>query len=289
MNELIKVEDVRFDTILSNGSINFDDVKRIIKSRNNAVESIIKINTELNKIEMAEYYLIASIVNFNRASTTLRTFYSLEDQLLNIDCIYWLSILEMSKVREYMDYTSYTDMCSVFKTRNKDKHITFDEDNVIKFLNTLMFNKDNIFATKIQNLIFSLSSEYKYNQGNALSAVMVISCRANFSGKAYVNYEQKQLLNDFRYAVRQMFNLETLHEEIKKDELIDHAERGEWLSCEHDLFRFKVFNNANIHLHLSDVLYAKICGMLSILNPKAIAFDGSKVKRKYYVYKGDLK
>lgn len=288
MNELVKIDEVKFDAIVSNGSINFEDVKRIIKSRNNTIESIIKINEELEKIEMADYYLIASIVNFNRSSTTLRQLYSLEDQILNVDCIYWLSVLEMSKVREYMDYNSYYDMCAVFKTRNKAKHMPFTEENVIKFLNTLELNKDSIFATKIQNLIFSLSSEYKYNQGNALSALMVIGARANYGGKAYVNYEQKNLLKDFIYSIRQMFTLDTLNDKIDIEKLFDGIDYGDWYTCEHDLFRYKVFNNANIHIHLSDKLYAKICQVLAIINPMAIAYDSSKIKRKPYVYNGNI-
>ncbi len=275
------------DVITSDHNINMGYVAKLIKRRDENVECIKTIFVGLEKMDLKynSDLLNCIVKTYNdRTISSLDVFYKLEDALINIDCLFWTDMLESVKIRDYMDYTSYKDMLSMFRTRNKDKNIPFDTEHVIGFLETLLMNKDTIFASKIEGLLLSLDKGYKSNQGNHLSAVLVLNAP---SYDRSLGYEKVDIFKDLRYSIRQIYKLPL--DVSDTQDLIYQAKGDEdWCSIDHDLIRMKSFKNGNVHIHLSDIVYEKINDILYILNKNILEYDTSKVKRKTYKYKGDL-
>lgn len=261
-------------------------VNILLERRNSNVECIKQMYIGLEKMQMRNnsdlFNCIMDTYN-QRTVSTLDKFHTVENALINLDCFFWVELLQSCKIRDYMDYQAYTDMCNMFNTRNKEREIPFDFDHVHGFLQTIINNKDTIFASKIEGLLLSLDKGYKSNQGNNLSAVLVLNA------PSYANdlgWEKVNILKDLRYSLQQIYNLPL---DVTDTQNLVYACKGyDWESIDHDLIRMKSFKNGNVHIHLSDIVYIKFNEILALLNKNILDYDTSKVKRKTYKYNGDL-
>lgn len=275
------------ELITDTADINLKYVNLIISRHEKNAKCINLMYDGLDLMEM-QYnsdMMNCTIRRYNDHSmSSIDVYFKREEALINLDCMSWLELMEISKIREYMDYTAYSDMCDMFKTRNKEKNIPFDYEHVMGFLESILNNKDTIFASKIEGLLLNLDKGYKSNQGNSLSAVLVLNA-PSFSNN--LGYEKVNLLKDLRYSIRQIYKLPL---DVKDTQDLIYEAKGDdcWCPLDHDLIRIKSFKNGNVHIHLSDVVYEKINEILYIVNKNILDHDTSKVKRKTYKYKGDL-
>lgn len=285
MKNELKVLD--FELIFDNHNINFGFVEKLIKRHDDNVECVKTIFEGLKKMNM-QYNsdMLNCIVKTynNRTISSGDVFYTVEEAIVNVDCYFWCEMLDVVKIREYMDYTAYKDMLNMFRTRNKEKNIPFDHEHVIGFLETLLSNKDMIFASRIEGLLNSLDKGYKSNQGNQLSGVLVLNAP---SYEHNLGYEKVNIIKDLRQAIQQLFKLEI---DVMDTQNLIYACKGDedWCPIDQDLMRMKAFKNGNVHLHLSDVVYEKINEVLYHLNKNILDYDTSKLKRKPYKFKGVL-
>lgn len=230
--------------------------------------------------------LMTTLINVygNTHISSLNTFFTREEAILNNDCLFWDQYLESSNLKSFMDSESYTELVNRFKTRNKENHIPFDKDTVYAFISNITAHKDSIFATKLEKALLKLDKGYVSNTGNTLNGLLVISAPSYCN---YLNYEKVWVIDDIRTALRQILPVES--EFIKTDDLLNSHKGDDWCSYDDDLLRLKYFQNGNVHILLSDLAYEKIVETLYHLKTNVLDMDVSKIKRKPYKYNGYLK
>lgn len=266
--------------------VNYTYLNQLIKRRNTQLDGINTIYDGIDKIyNKKDFDIIKSIIKTNEHLSSLTTFYSREDAILNNDCIYWDEFLNNSKLREIMDYNTYQELLNRFKTRNKENHIPFDKEHIYSFIDTILMNRHTIFATKLHNALLQLDKGYKSNQGNRLNGVLVFN---SYSYERHLNYTKVQIIDDIRSSLRQVLNIEELNASTKTMELLKSCQGDDWCDFDYGLLKIKYFLNGNVHIHLSDLAYNTINTVLYHLNKNVLDYDTSLIKRKPYVYKGKL-
>ncbi len=282
-NESQKNEIAKMVNHLEKNGLDYHQIIKMIEKRDSDRQNMIDIYAKFDALNIEDCFLMASIVKTRKSYISLQERQCEEDALLNLDCVYWVKLLEKTNVREYMDYTAYEDMLTKFKTRDKDNHIIFSANNVFNFIDALLMNRHTMYATKIKGIIDNLSGSYKTNQGNSLSAVFILNSPSYSNA---IGWEKLQMIDDLRDAVNQMFNLPKNEEKLNA--FIYGYNVGEWYDLDSGLLRIKRYGNGNVHLHLSDLVYDKIVDVYSHLAIKILDVDYSKTKRKTFKFVGNL-
>lgn len=282
-NESQKNEIEKMANHLENNGLDYHQIIAMVQNRDSDRQNMIDIYAKFDALNIEDCFLMASIVKSRKSYISLQERQCEEDALLNLDCVYWVKLLEKTNIREYMDYTAYEDMLTKFKTRDKDNHIVFSANNVFNFIDALLMNRHTMYATKIKGIIDSLSGSYKTNQGNSLSAVFILNSPSYTNA---IGWEKLQMIDDLRDAVNQMFNLPKNEEKLNA--FIYGFNVGEWYDLDSGLLRIKRYGNGNVHLHLSDLVYDKIVDIYSHLAIKILDVDYSKTKRKTFKFVGNL-
>lgn len=209
-------------------------------------------------------------------------FHSREDALMNLDCTYWVKLLEDSKIRDLMPYTEFCDLINNFKTRNKEKYIPFNYETVSSFISRLVDSKPLLFANKVNTLLGELDYSYKNNRGSMIPAMMILKTSYSISP----SWQNCQLIDDLRFSLRQIYGLDLNFE--KTQEFFSYHEAGNWYSIDDDLIRIKRFKNANVHILLSDKVYDKLNEIIAIINKNILPEDCKRIRKKTYKYEGEL-
>ncbi len=209
-------------------------------------------------------------------------FHSREDALMNLDCTYWVKLLEDSKIRDLMPYTEFCDLIDNFKTRNKEKYIPFNYETVSSFISRLIDSKPVLFANKVNTLLGELDYTYKNNRGSMIPAMMILKT----SYSIFPSWQNCQLIDDLRFSLRQIYGLDLSFE--KTQEFFSYHDAGDWHSVDDDLIRIKRFKNANVHILLSDKVYDKLNEIIAIVNKNILPEDCKRIRKKTYKYEGEL-
>ena len=252
----------------------------LIDNRNNDYNNLSSLYDHLEAICLTDSEICNIIID--KRVLLNDKFQEREDALMNLDCTYWVKLLEDSKIRDLMPYTEYCELIDNFKTRNKDKYIPFNYETVNSFIERIVNSKPLLFANKVNSLLGELDHSYKNNLGSMIPAMMIL----HTSYSIFPSWQNCEKIDDLRYSVRQIYGLDLEYD--KTSNVLQWHDCGEWISTEDDLIRIKRFKNANVHVLLSDKVYDKLNEIIALVNKNILLEDCKRIRKKTYKYEGDL-
>lgn len=250
----------------------------LIESRNNDHDNLVMLYSHLEALRLRECDIHGILVQQLMLNAK---FHTCEDAVLNLDCLYWVKLLDNSKIKELMPYKEYSDLVTLFKTRNKENHIPFNKETVDSFINKIIDNKPLLFANKVNCVMQDLDWNYKNNRGSMLPPLLILKT----SYSILPSWESCAKVDDLRYSICQIYGLDLNFD--KTLDVLSGNQAGEWISVENDLLRIKRFKNANLHVLLSDVVYDKLNEIISLVNVNILSEDTKKLRKKTYKYNGE--
>lgn len=257
----------------------FNQFQYLIDQRNKDYDSLDKMYDHIDSLHLRDCEIFNIILN--KKVILNAEFHSREDALMNLDCTYWVKFLEDTKIRELMPYSEYSELLDNFKCRNKEKHIPFSEVAVHGFVERLINSKPILFAHKVNSVMKELDHTYKHNSGSMLPIKMILSTRA----ATFPGWYACSKIDDLRFSIRQIYGLDLDFQ--KTTDVFLYNDVGEWISVEGDLLRIKRFQNANVHIQLSDVVYQKLNEIISLVNENLLPETGKNIRKNTYKYEGD--
>lgn len=246
----------------------------LIDNRNNDYNNLSSLYDHLEAIRLTDSEICNIIID--KKVLLNGKFQEREDALLNLECTYWVKLLEDSKIRDLMPYVEYTKLLNIFKTRNKEKYIPFTEKSVTGFIENLINSKPILFANKVNSIICNLDYDFKNNNGSMIPALMIL--KTNYS--TFPSWENCQKIDDLRYSIRQILQLDLKFN--KTQNVFQENYDNEWISVDDDYLRIKRFKNANAHVLLSEEIYDKLNEVVSLVNKNIIPQNCKNIRKKTY-------
>lgn len=246
----------------------------LIDNRNKDYSNLSSLYDHLEAIRLTDSEICNIIID--KRVLLNGQFQEREDALLNLECTYWVKLLEDSKIRDLMPYVEYTKLLNSFKTRNKEKYIPFTEKSVTGFIENLINSKPILFANKVNSIIYNLDYDFKNNNGSMIPALMIL--KTNYS--IFPSWENCQKIDDLRYSIRQILQLDLKFN--KTQNVFQENDDNEWISVDDDYLRIKRFKNGNAHVLLSEEIYDKLNEVVSLVNKNIIPQNCKNIRKKTY-------
>lgn len=227
----------------------------------------------ISEFVAAKTGLIAHFISGNRSNTRVGTFTAQElfmkdGAIASLNSAYWSRALAMTDVLETLPASKRNEWSEmIYENRAPE----FDRETVIATIQSLMHNRNQFFAEKVDTIFRALSDDHVTNAPSGFGKRMIISYMLDRYG--YLSTKKCEYIQDLRAVVAKVLeragpcSKSTFRDlsNIPKESMF-----GSWISMDGGAVRVKMFKKGTAHLEIHPDVAWRLNKVLAQLYPAAI-------------------
>ena len=193
-----------------------------------------------------------------------------------LDADYWDKAIRLTDVLTTLPSNRRKEWQEQITTHTTPK---FDRDAVIETLLTLITERTQFFAERVDNVFKSLSKTHVTNSPSGFTQKFIMTNLSYKSGGSYtywsLSYDKSAIVDDLRVLVNQItgrLSKDLTHCNTNQllNRMIDNQMFGEFVEIDGGALKIKLFKNGNAHFLVEPSIAATLNNVLSSLYPAAI-------------------
>lgn len=214
------------------------------------------------------YFLLGANKDKGWSAFTASSLFDPVPAIKALDASYWARVMSYTDVLESMNAERRNEW-----NKNIQEHETppFEIESVRETLKTLMAQRQDFFAERVDGIFRVLSGNHKTNRPEGFSTRMIIEWLIGSYGQ--VNSDKANYIHDLRAVVAMfmgrgsMGSLSTYHE---LDRIIRNGQFGEWVEFDGGALRVRIYKKGTAHLEVHPEMSWRLNQVLAYKNPLAI-------------------
>lgn len=202
-----------------------------------------------------------------RGTPATERMFRLDGAIKALNAAHWDKALRLTDVHDYMPAGRREEW---FEQIEKMQTPDFEEDTVRATLGTLLAQRMDFLAEKVDGIFQALSRTHVTNQPEGFSKRMILTGVTN----DYGGYARQQTghINDLRQVVAKFMNRDEpgYHASYRLVEIARAQHRGEWLDVDGGALRVRCYLNGNAHIEIHPDIAWRLNQILAHLHPMAI-------------------
>ncbi len=194
------------------------------------------------------------------------SFNSLESALKSVDSSFWLSLINDTKLRNYMDTASYNKWKSDLEQPKNTPEFT--RENVEAQLQAFIGDIENIFTLRIDTIFTKLSPEHLTNSPAGFRNRMIFSqC-----GSSVEDYKTSGYVHDLRCVIATIRGEEEMPS-VRSTEVILYKifnKTGKWMLTDGGSLRIKAFQKGTVHIEIDSEIADQLNVVLANFHPNCL-------------------
>lgn len=228
------------------------------------------------KSNVMPYFLSGMFVTHRRMEFTANQLFDASAAIGALDAAFWDRALKLTDVLDVMPAAMRNEWCEQIRRHQAPP---FDTDTVRATLQTLVLNRREFFADRVEGVFLNLSDAHLTNCPEGFHRRMVI--QHVLDGWKQVSRDRVSYLHDLRCVIARFSGRPNpTHQDTYAAVDGIHTERryGEW----HDFdggFRLRLHKVGTAHLEVAPEMADKLNSVLAWRNPHAIPASFRKARR----------
>lgn len=202
-----------------------------------------------------------------RCTPVTERMFRLDGAIKALNSAHWDKALRMTDVLDYLPAQRREDW---FEQIEKMATPDFEEDTVRATLGTLLAQRMDFLAEKVDGIFRALSRTHVTNQPEGFSKRMILTGVTN----DYGGYARQQTghINDLRQVIAKFMNRDapSYHASHRLVEIARAHHRGEWVDVDGGALRVRCYLNGNAHIEIHPDIAWRLNQILAHLHPAAI-------------------
>jgi hypothetical protein len=202
---------------------------------------------------------------------TAAELFSVEGAIAALNSSYWSKVLALTDVLEVMPATKRNEWSSMVA---QNKTPSFERETVLLTVKSLLLNRGQFFAEKVDAVFRSLSREHVTNSPTGFGKRMIINYMMDRFG--YLEHRQCEYVQDLRCVIAKLMGREGPVSRSTYHDLAPAARSGrfaEWLSMDGGALRIRLYKKGTAHLEVHPDVAWRLNRVLATLYPAAIATE----------------
>ena len=227
---------------------------------------------------VVQYFLDGNQDRRNRFTDSVDRLFSRDGAVAALNASYWRRALDLTDVLDFMPTERREEW---FESIRDMQTPDFSEETVRATLGTLLHQRMDFLAEKVDGTFRALSRTHVTNQPEGFSKRMILTGVTNDWGM----YARRQTghINDLRQVISK-FQQRDEPDHNASNRMVEIARRehrGEWLAVDGGTMRIRCYKNGNAHLEVHPDIAWRLNEILAHLHPMAIPSEfRTKPKRK---------
>lgn len=192
--------------------------------------------------------------------------FDLKTAIASLNSSYWQEAIRLTDVLECMPQArrkQWTD--SILKLETPE----FSEETVRSTLQSMMLQREQFFAERVDGLFRSLSGTHVTNCPEGFGRRMIIS--KAFDEHGYVNCGASGVVNDLRVVIAKFMGRDAPRANATGPVMkAAREETGKWLTVDGGALRLRAFKAGTVHLEVHPSMAYRLNQTLAFLHPNAI-------------------
>lgn len=194
--------------------------------------------------------------------------FDLKGALASLNAHYWSKALALTDVLEVMSADKRNEWHTMI---SEDKTPDFDRETVVLTVQSLLLNRDQFFAEKVDAVFRSLSRNHVTNSPGGFSKRMILEWMLDRYG--FMDHRRCEYIQDLRAVVAKLIGRETpcsqsTYQDLSR--LSREGSYGQWIDLDGGAIRVKLFKKGTAHLEVHPEIAWRLNKVLAFLYPAAI-------------------
>ncbi len=201
---------------------------------------------------------------------TAKELFAKEGAISSLNASYWSKVIALTDVLEVMPAPKRNEW---HKMISDNETPAFEREIVILTVESLLLNRNQYFAEKVDSIFRALSHEHVTNSPMGFSKRMIVAYMID--GYGHLNMRQCEYINDLRETVARLLGREfpkrtSTYRDISRLETRHVPPFGEWIDFDGGAVRLKLFKKGTAHLEVHPDVAWRLNQVLASLYPMAI-------------------
>jgi len=224
-----------------------------------------------NESNALGHFLSGAMTEHNYGSMSAQTLFEPEPAIRSLDAEYWSRAMQLTDVLEYMDAKNRNEWNEQIY---KHKTPAFEQASVIDTIRSLLAQRNQFLAERVDGLFRKLSGEHVTNSPAAFGKRMIIDyIMIGSNGFHYVNNGIAEYIHDLRCIIAKFSGRDVPKSRITCgdiDRIVTAKQFGEWHEFDGRSWKIKIFKKGTAHMEIHPDMAWRLNAILASIYPMAI-------------------